>query len=65
MGYTRCLDAESLCYENRPFPQSEAIALNWVHSVEVRPLQHSLAQISPLWRAMDNFGTSSARWLPY
>jgi hypothetical protein len=65
MGYAHGLDAEFLCYENRPFTQSEAIALAWVHGVEVRPFPHSLAQISPLWRAMDNFGTPSARWLPY
>ena len=65
MGYTRGLDAEFLCYENRPFTRSEAIALAWVHGVEVRPFPGSLPQISPLWRAMDSFGTSSARWLPY
>ena len=65
MGYAHGLDAEFLCYENRPFTLTEAIALAWVHGVEVRPFPGTLAQISPIWRAMDNFGTSSARWLPY
>jgi hypothetical protein len=65
MGYAHGLDAEFLCYENRPFTLSEAIALAWLHGVEVRPYPNTLPQISPLWHAMDNFGTSSARWLPY
>jgi hypothetical protein len=65
MGYAHGLDAEFLCYENRPFTLTEAVALAWVHGVEVRPFPGSLPQISPLWRAMDSFGTSSARWLPY
>ena len=65
MGYAHGLDAEFLCYENRPFTLTEAIALAWVHGVEVRPYPSTLPQISPIWRAMDSFGTSSARWLPY
>jgi len=65
MGYAHGLDAEFLCYEKRPFTIQEAIALAWVHGVEVRPYQETLSQISPLWRAMDRFGTSSAKWLPY
>jgi hypothetical protein len=65
MGYAHGLDAEFLCYENRPFTLNEAIALAWVHGVEVRPFPATLSQISPIWRAMDTFGTCSARWLPY
>ena len=65
MGYAHGLDAEFLCYENRPFTLSEAIALAWVHGVEVRPYPGTLAQISPIWRAVDGFGTTSARWQPY
>ena len=65
MGYAHGLDAEFLCYENRPFTLTEAIALAWVHGVEVRPFPSTLPQISPIWRAMDSFGTSSARWQPY
>ncbi len=65
MGYAHGLDAEFLCYENRPFTLTEAIALAWVHGVEVRPFPSTLSHISPIWRAMDSFGTSSARWLPY
>ncbi len=65
MGYAHGLDAEFLCYENRPFTLTEAIALAWVHGVEVRPFPSTMTHISPIWRAMDNFGTTSARWLPY
>jgi hypothetical protein len=65
MGYAHGVDAEFLCYENRPFTLTEAIALSWLHGVEVRPFPDSLPQISPIWRAMDNFATCSARWLPY
>jgi hypothetical protein len=65
MGYAHGLDAEFLCYENRPFTLTEAIALAWVHGVEVRPFPDSLPRISPIWHAMDSFGTCSARWLPY
>jgi hypothetical protein len=50
---------------SQPFTLNEAITLAWVHGVEVRPFPSTLPQISPLWRAMDRFGTSSARWLPY
>ena len=55
MGYAHGLDAEFLCYVNRPFTLNEAIALAWLHGVEVRPYPDTLAQISPIWRAMDNF----------
>ena len=47
-----------------PFTLNEAIALAWVHGVEVRPFPSTLSQISPIWRAMDRFGTSAAQWLP-
>lgn len=65
MGYAHGLDAEFLCYENRPFTLNEAIALAWLHGVEVRPYPGTLRQISPIWRTMDHFGTSTARWQPY
>jgi hypothetical protein len=65
MGYAHGLDAEFLCYENRPFTLNEAIALAWVHGVEVRPFPATLSQISPIWRAMDSVGTSTAKWQPY
>jgi hypothetical protein len=65
MGYAHGLDAEFLCYEKRPFTLDESIALAWVHGVEVRPFPDSLSHISPIWRAMDRFGTATAEWLPY
>jgi hypothetical protein len=65
MGYAHGLDAEFLCYEKRPFTLTESIALAWVHGVEVRPYPNTLLHINPIWRAMDSFGTCSARWLPY
>ena len=55
MGYAHGLDAEFLCYVNRPFTLSEAVALAWLHGVEVRPYPDTLPQISPIWRAMDSF----------
>jgi hypothetical protein len=36
-----------------------------VHGVEVRPFPTTVQQISPIWRVMDTFGTTSAKWLPY
>ncbi len=65
MGYAHGLDAEFLCYENRPFTFDEAIALAWVHGVEVRPYPQSLQKVTPIWRAMDRFGLADARWRPY
>ena len=65
MGYAHGLDAEFLCYEKRPFTLDEAIALAWVHGVEVRPFPNTLPRVSPIWSAMDRFGTTSADWLPY
>jgi len=56
---------EFLCYEKRPFTFTEAITLAWLHGVEVRPYPESLKLVSPLWRAMDQFGTTTARWQPY
>ncbi|MCC6446080.1 MAG: hypothetical protein IT210_21830 [Armatimonadetes bacterium] len=65
MGYAHGLNAEFLCYENRPFTFPEAIALAGLHSVEVRPYPDSLHHIAPLWRAMDAFGAERAAWRPY
>lgn len=66
MGYAHGLDAEFLCYINRPFTTEEAIAVSWLHGVEVRPGNpEQLAVISPIWRAMDKFGVPSAKWMPY
>ncbi|MGI8964577.1 MAG: glycoside hydrolase domain-containing protein, partial [Limisphaerales bacterium] len=65
MGYAQGLDAEFLCYENRPFTFDEAIALAWVHGVEVRPYPQSLVKVTPIWRAMDRFGITKANWRPY
>jgi hypothetical protein len=65
MGYAHGLDAEFLCYENRPFTFDEAIALAWVHGVEVRPYPQSLSKVTPIWRAMDRFGVADAHWRPY
>jgi hypothetical protein len=65
MGYAHGLDAEFLCYEKRPFTFPEAIALAWVHGVEVRPYPETVQQVSPIWRAMDNIRVASAKWLPY
>ncbi|MEO7300039.1 MAG: glycoside hydrolase domain-containing protein [Verrucomicrobiota bacterium] len=65
MGYAQGLDAEFLCYENRPFTFDEAIALAWLHGVEVRPYPQSLSKVTPIWRAMDRFGVPDAKWKPY
>jgi len=66
MGWAHGLDAEFLCYENRPFTTEEAIAVAWLHGVEVRPGNlDQLSVVSAIWRAMDKFGVPSAKWLPY
>jgi hypothetical protein len=65
MGYAQGLDAEFLCYENRPFTFDEAIALAWLHGVEVRPYPKTLEKVTPIWRAMDRFGVTKAQWKPY
>lgn len=65
MGYAHGLDTEFLCYENRPFTFDEAIALAWVHGVEVRPYPATLKHVTPIWRAMDRFGIVGAAWHPY
>lgn len=65
MGWAHGLDAEFLCYEGQPFSLGEAIALAWLHGVEVRPYPSSLKSIAPIWRAMDGFGATTAQWLPY
>lgn len=66
MGYAHGIDAEFLCYVNRPFTFDEAIAVAWLHGVEVRPLNmQGLAAVSSIWRTMDKFGATSAQWLPY
>lgn len=64
-GYAQGIDAEFLCYENRPFTFDEAIALAWLHGVEVRPYPKSLVKVTPIWRAMDRFGITKADWKPY
>ncbi len=66
MGYAHGLDAQFLCYVNRPFTTDEAITVAWLHGVEVRP--GSLGQLttcSRIWGVMDRFGITSATWLPY
>jgi hypothetical protein len=66
MGWAHGLDAEFLCYTNRPFTMEEAVAVAWLHGVEVRPYgPDQLGIVSPIWRAMDKFGVPSAKWLPY
>ncbi|HXE53666.1 MAG TPA: glycoside hydrolase domain-containing protein [Tepidisphaeraceae bacterium] len=65
MGYAHGLDTEFLCYENRPFTFDEAVALAWVHGVEVRPYPATLKHVTPIWRAMDRFGIVGAAWHPY
>jgi len=66
MGWAHGLDAEFLCYENRPFRFEEAVAMAWLHGVEVRPCTDSqLRTVAALWRAQDRFGILSAKWLPY
>ena len=66
MGYAHGLDAEFLCYTNRPFTMEEAIAVAWLHGVEVRPGNPEILGLaSPIWRALDDFGYASAKWLPY
>jgi Family of unknown function (DUF6067)/Hypothetical glycosyl hydrolase 6 len=65
MGYAHGLNAEFLCYVKRPFTMEEAIALAWLHGVEVRPYPDTISEVSPIWRAMDSFGAAQAKWLPY
>jgi hypothetical protein len=66
MGWAHGLDAEFLCYTNRPFTMEEAIAVSWLHGVEVRPGgPDTLAVVSRIWGALDRFGYASAKWLPY
>lgn len=65
MGYAQGLDAEFLCYVDRPFSFNEAIALAWLHGVEVRPYPDTLEFVAPIWEAMDRFGAASAKWQPY
>ncbi|MDH7482519.1 MAG: DUF6067 family protein [Armatimonadota bacterium] len=66
MGYAHGLDAQFLCYESRPFSFDEAIAIAWLHGVEVRPInKNQLRKVVPIWGALDRFGAPSAKWLPY
>ncbi|MDI6827992.1 MAG: DUF6067 family protein, partial [Armatimonadota bacterium] len=66
MGYAHGLDAQFLCYENRPFTFDEAIAIAWLHGVEVRPInKNQLRKVVPIWAALDRFGTPLSNWLPY
>jgi hypothetical protein len=65
MGYAHGMDMEFLCYENRPFTFNEAIALAWLHGIEVRPYPKTLQYVTPIWRALDRFGVPKARWMPY
>ena len=66
MGYAHGLDAQFLCYINRPFTTDEAIAMAWLHGVEVRPdYVEQLRAVIPIWGALDRFGYTSAKWLPY
>ncbi|HZM03904.1 MAG TPA: glycoside hydrolase domain-containing protein, partial [Candidatus Saccharimonadales bacterium] len=65
MGYAHGMDMEFLCYENRPFKLDEAIALAWLHGIEVRPYPGTLSHITPIWRVMDRFGVVDAQWRPY
>ncbi len=66
MGWAHGLDAQFLCYVDNPFSTEEAIALAWLHGVEVRPGGvGQLDLVSPIWRAMDRFDAPSAKWLPY
>jgi hypothetical protein len=65
MGYAHGMDMEFLCYEKRPFTFTEAIALAWLHGIEVRPYPASLHYVTPIWKAMDAFHTSSGEWHPY
>src|SRR6185436_2685331 len=58
MGYAHGMDMEFLCYENRPFTFTEAMTLSWVHGIEVRPYPQNLSHVTPIWKAMDRFGTT-------
>jgi len=66
MGWAHGLDAQFLCYQGQPFTLNEAIALAWVHGVEVRPLGLDQARVmGVIWQAMDRFGAPRAKWQPY
>jgi len=65
MGWAHGIDTEFLCYEKRPFTFNEAIALAWLHGVEVRPYPQNLSYVTPIWRAMDRFDVVHAGWMPY
>ena len=60
MGQQWGVPAEFLCY-NRPYTQRESLAFTLLHDVLVRNARDA----SKLWRAMDKFGRTQARWLPY
>ena len=65
IGYAHGMDMEFLCYENRPFTFDEAIALAWLHGIEVRPYPGNLSHVTPIWRALDRFDITKAQWQPY
>ena len=65
MGWAHGLDEQFLCYQGQPFTLNEAIALAWVHGVEVRPLGPDQAKVmNAIWQAMDRFGAPRAKWQP-
>ena len=60
MGQQWGVPAEFLCY-NRPYTYKESLAFTLLHDVLVR----NAAETRKLWRVMDKFGRTQARWLPY
>jgi hypothetical protein len=68
MGRNFGVPCEFLVYEKPPeWTMEEALAITMLHDVRVRPgwIGPMLERISPLWRAMEEFGVAESEWYPY
>jgi len=68
MGRQWGVPAEFLCY-GQPLTFRQTWALTLIHDVPVRPILgpglEDLAFAARIWKVMDEFDRSGARWLPY
>lgn len=67
MGRNHGVPCEFLAYEiPGKWCYEDALALTLIHDVPVRPCGFgSEARLAPIWKAMDRFGVTEAKWLPY
>ena len=68
MGRNFGVPCEFLVYEKPPeWTMEKALAITMLHDVRVRPgwIGPMLERISPLWRAMEEFGVAQSEWHPY